>query len=452
MKFGIKFRLVALGVAIAVMGALIVLATLDLQRRSVNLRARLSQVGSESFGIATVFGARLRELNDSLYQYGKSHVSPNIPAFSRASQELNFWIDEQKSKLATAEEKDVMEKIDAAYDSYLLAATNLLVRLEAIGETSATIDEYNGLREESARLFVLSQSLARAHLASQTRLLTEAGQSANSLRVRILVLLGGLFLAGLALAWVVYRDMIAPLRLKLVESQALAERQEKLASLGMLAAGVAHEIRNPLTAIKAAAFLQQRKSEPASQEHADAELLLREVSRLERIVNDFLQFARPGDPALTTIPAELPLKEVQLLLGPPLVEAQIRLALEPSVPMRINADAAQIKQVLINLVRNAADSIGREGTITLRARSTRKRLAGRETGVIILEVADTGKGIPPEVEKRLFDPFFTTKDSGTGLGLSIAARIVHEHGGALEYQTQLHRGTTFGIVLPRATE
>jgi len=70
--------------------------------------------------------------------------------------------------------------------------------------------------------------------------------------------------------------------------------------------------------------------------------------------------------------------------------------------------------------------------------------------VVILEVADTGKGIPPEVQKRLFDPFFTTKDTGTGLGLSIAARIVEKHGGALQYQTQVNRGTTFGIVLPRA--
>ena len=85
----------------------------------------------------------------------------------------------------------------------------------------------------------------------------------------------------------------------------------------------------------------------------------------------------------------------------------------------------------------------------MRARLDTKRLADRPTEVVILEVADTGKGIPPEVQKRLFDPFFTTKDSGTGLGLSIAARIVEKHGGALQYQTQLNRGTTFGIVLPR---
>src|SRR5207249_11205325 len=111
-----------------------------------------------------------------------------------------------------------------------------------------------------------------------------------------------------------------------------------------------------------------------------------------------------------------------------------------------------LKQVLINLVRNGAEAIGGAGTVTLRARAARAALGGRETDAVILEVSDTGKGISPEAEKRLFDPFFTTKESGTGLGLPIAARIVEKHGGVLQYQTQMNRGTTFGIVLPLADE
>jgi signal transduction histidine kinase len=219
----------------------------------------------------------------------------------------------------------------------------------------------------------------------------------------------------------------------------------------MLAAGVAHEVRNPLTAIKAALFIQQKKFQPGSQEHTDAKLVQREISRLERIVNDFLHFARPIDPELTTVPADLPLREAQLFLAPSLSGKRIQLLLENSELMFINVDLAQIKQVLINLVQNAADSLTQGGTITLRARHDRKSLPQGETDVVILEVADTGEGIPPEVEKRLFDPFFTTKETGTGLGLPIAARIVEKHGGALQYQTQVHQGTTFGIVLPQAT-
>ena len=150
------------------------------------------------------------------------------------------------------------------------------------------------------------------------------------------------------------------------------------------------------------------------------------------------------------MPAERPLEEMQALFAPQLSKNGIRLVLETSAPLHVRADAAQIKQVLINLVQNAADSMNGQGTITLRARHDRKRLGDGEQDVVILEVADTGNGIPPEVEKRLFDPFFTTKDNGTGLGLSIAARMVQKHGGVLQYQTQVNHGTTFGIVLPRA--
>ena len=234
-----------------------------------------------------------------------------------------------------------------------------------------------------------------------------------------------------------------------METAALAERNEKLASLGLLAAGVAHEIRNPLTAIKTALFLQQKKFQPGSPEQADGELVEREIVRLDRIVNDFLHFARPAEPELAIVRADLPLREVQALLAPQLTAAGIKLVREESTPMQIRADPGQIKQVLINLVQNAADSISGGGTITLRARASRNRAAKGESDVVILEVADTGKGIAPEVEKRLFDPFFTTKDNGTGLGLAIAARMVESNGGSLQYQTQVNRGSTFGIVMPR---
>jgi signal transduction histidine kinase len=104
--------------------------------------------------------------------------------------------------------------------------------------------------------------------------------------------------------------------------------------------------------------------------------------------------------------------------------------------------------VLINLVRNAAESIGQKGSITLRTRQDRLPLKGQPQKVIVLEVQDTGAGIPAEVQERLFDPFFTTKAAGTGLGLSIAMRILERHGGTLQFQTAPGRGTTFGVVLP----
>lgn len=269
------------------------------------------------------------------------------------------------------------------------------------------------------------------------------------LRMTILGALVLLYLSGIALAVFVYHDMIAPLRSKLVETQAAVEQHEKLASLGLLAAGVAHEIRNPLTAIKAALFTQQKKFAAGSPEHSDVKVVEREIVRLERIVNDFLQFARPAEPEPVVIAADLLLMETKIFFAPQLEKNRIQLNLEPSTPTYVKVDPAQMKQVLINLVQNAAESIGQDGSITLRVRQSRKPLLNGEKSTVILEVSDTGKGIPLEAQKRLFDPFFTTKESGTGLGLSIAARIVQKHGGVLQYQTHVNRGTTFGILLPQ---
>jgi two-component system, NtrC family, sensor kinase len=228
------------------------------------------------------------------------------------------------------------------------------------------------------------------------------------------------------------------------EKEAELARGEKLASLGMLAAGVAHEIRNPLTAIKAAIFLQLKKAPPGSQDRADLDLVSGEINRLEHIVRDFLQFARPGEPQLVTTPADQPLRQVQTLLAPQLDKSNIRLLLEASPPAHLRVDPEQIEQVLINLVQNAAEAIGHDGTISLRARRDSRTLGGVVTNVVVLEVSDTGPGIPPEVEKRLFDPFFTTKRGG--------ARIVQQHGGVMQCQTRPNRGTTFGIVLPEVAE
>jgi len=233
-----------------------------------------------------------------------------------------------------------------------------------------------------------------------------------------------------------------------LHAERLLEKQAKLASLGTLAAGIAHEIRNPLTSVKARLYTLDKHLEAPSLARKDAEIISTEVARLENIVQSVLNFARPSEPELKTICAQDLLREVHSLMASTLDDRRMQFTVEPGPDQFISADTSHLKQVLINLVRNAVEAIETEGTITLRARRSRATLEERDTEAVILEVADTGRGIPPEVEKRLFDPFFTTKETGTGLGLSIAARIVEKHGGVLQYQTRVGHGTTFGIVLP----
>src|SRR6185312_16369006 len=193
-----------------------------------------------------------------------------------------------------------------------------------------------------------------------------------------------------------------------------------------------------------------RKALPAVTQNEDASVIGNEINRLEGIVQDFLQFARPSEPRLTKTGADQILEDVARLFGPQLQKRAIELKLEGngSKSISIYADAQQVKQVLINLVQNSAESIGRIGTITLGARREIAELDSRTRPAVILSVSDSGSGIPPEVEARLFDPFFTTKESGTGLGLAVSARIVEKHGGLLRYETEVNRGTTFEIVLP----
>ncbi len=180
----------------------------------------------------------------------------------------------------------------------------------------------------------------------------------------------------------------------------------------------------------------------------DARTIGEELNRLDRIVKDFLQFARPADPHLVRVPAQRVLEEVRDFMKSSLEQAAIELKLEVCQPAWILADTYQLKQVLINLVQNAADSIGKNGVIGLGLRTGVSTFDGKPRPAAILSVRDTGQGIPAEAQKRLFDPFFTTKEGGTGLGLAIAARIIERHGGILRYRTELTRGTTFEIVLP----
>jgi signal transduction histidine kinase len=443
----VKIRLGGFVLAIVTLLALIVWVTFSSSQILEETRAKGRAATSESFAIGRHFQRALMDLNSRLVNLAAHPENDKWQDFETDWRALARWIDERH--LSSPSEKLVLDQIEGAYGEYHASAERIAWKLNGDVTGRLPAAEFADLEAQTKRLLDYASQLAEVHRGALREALQESNRSLARLRMLLLGALFLLILFGISLAFAVYNQLIAPLQVKLVESQALLERQEKLASLGVLAAGVAHEIRNPLTSIKAWLFMHQRGLAPGSREHADAEFMGGELVRLERIVKDFLMFARPSEPELQPTPVEQPLREVRELLGLHLDKLGIKLEIDAMPDEQISIDPPQMRQVLINLVQNAADSIERDGTVTLRARTDRLRLGGRERDVVVLEVADTGKGIPPDVEKRLFDPFFSTKDTGTGLGLSIAARIVEKHGGALQYQTRMNRGATFGIVLPR---
>jgi len=438
-------------IAITVVTLMIGWGAFSTWRQVERLSEKFTRVQIESFQTADQFRANLQELDSMLFQSQVNRRPPDWDLFFREVKKLDKWIDDQRPILTTPQEKQVLDQINSAYDDYQTAANNLK-EVESSRDEDAVHSGFQKLENESRRLLAIGYRLVDAHRDSLTQFLMESRRSLVFLRTLMLGALVALVALGTLLSVFVYRDMIQPLRMQLVETHAILERHEKLASLGVLAAGVAHEIRNPLTAIKARLFMQQKQLKPGTSEYKDATVIGDEINRLENIVKEVLQFANPADPKLETVPADAPLQEARELLKPQLDRNGIELEIDGTAQSGVRIDPQQIKQVLINLIQNAAESIEKNGRIVLRALTRQQNLNGHPQPVVLLEVSDSGKGMTPEVQRRLFDPFFSTKESGTGLGLAIAARIVEKHKGALEFQTRPGVGTTFRIILPAVRE
>jgi signal transduction histidine kinase len=448
MNATVRLRLTMLIGAIALMAGLTLWGVQDSWRRIRQLESKMNASQLASFRLAEEFQQWLLALGNYLMHYAARRNPTTWTQFQDASVQLDRWLDLQISTHPSPRELNILHQLNAVYDDYIAAAAQVRTNARPAGLTAETFAQLENVERHGDRLHQLGIQLAAAHRDAEQAFLADANSALANLRVFLFI--GVVLLLALVgvLGVVLYRDLIAPLRTKLVQSEVLLEKQEKLATLGTLAAGIAHEIRNPLTSIKARLYMLGKRVSADAASKADTGVISSEIGRLEHIVQDVLHFARPSDPQLKVERADVLLHEVVSLMGGTLEQGRVQLSLEGGPELHVAMDSALIKQVLINLVRNAAEAIEGQGRVTLRVRASHARLRGKSSDVAILEVTDTGKGIPPEVEKRLFDPFFTTKEAGTGLGLSIAARIVEKQGGALEYQTRPDHGTTFGVVLP----
>ncbi len=271
------------------------------------------------------------------------------------------------------------------------------------------------------------------------------------------------------------RDAFSPDEVALLESLAVQvgvviensrqyrrmQERDRLAALGQMAAGLAHEVKNPLGAIKGAAQLLGDPSHDTKLGQADMEfvgIILEEVERLDRVVGSVLDYARPSKGDVGAVDVNAVVKRTLTVLATDRTEeCELCTELTESLPA-VRADAEQLRQVLINLIRNAVQAMGGHGTVQVTTRRRRERASEVRDAVLShtdwveIAVRDEGPGIAPQVQKNLFVPFFTTKDRGTGLGLAISQRVVEEMGGRIEVVSRPGAGSTFSLVLPAVAE
>jgi two-component system, NtrC family, nitrogen regulation sensor histidine kinase GlnL len=235
------------------------------------------------------------------------------------------------------------------------------------------------------------------------------------------------------------------------------ERGNRVGNLAAVAAGLAHEIKNPLGGIKGAAQLLAEELADSANGIRFTTLITREVDRVSGLLEQLLELTRPPRLRLAAVNVHRVLNEV-LLLQRAAVSADdaaltVRLVFDPSLP-EIWADEAQLHQVFLNLVKNALEAMGRVGLLTITTRIVTDfhvRHGARDRGQFLsVEIEDSGPGIAPEDCERVFTPFFTTKSNGTGLGLAVTEHLVAQHGGTIDIESELGRGTRIRVRLPVA--
>ena len=238
-------------------------------------------------------------------------------------------------------------------------------------------------------------------------------------------------------------------RFKEMEEQ--MKRLDKMAAINQLAAGMAHEIRNPMASLSGS--IQMLKSELVLQSHQERlmDIILRESERLNALITDFLLFAQPPRTDRTISNVTTILEEtIQLLVHSPSFHDGIRIHYPrppETVPLRVDPD--QLRQVFWNLILNAFQAMGPKGELRVVVEKQADRTPHQPpVDWVKISISDTGKGIASHEKGKIFEPFYTTKDSGTGLGLSIVHRIIEAHGGLIKVESELGKGSTFTLLLP----
>ena len=233
---------------------------------------------------------------------------------------------------------------------------------------------------------------------------------------------------------------------ELEKSRGSLLQAEKMAMVGKLAAGMAHSIRNPFTSMKMRLFSLNRSLKLTDTQKEDFDVISEEIRRIDTIVQNFLEFSRPPKLTIQSISPSIVVDQTLQLLKYRLksYDVSVKIEREQTLP-EIAADPLQLKEVFVNLVVNACEAMERGGSIVIREQEMITPSDGR---IAVLRVSDNGPGIPESIRDKVLLPFFTTKEEGTGLGLSIAVRIIAEHHGRIDIESNQGGGSTFIISLP----
>jgi signal transduction histidine kinase len=391
-------------------------------------------------------------------------------------------LEETQLLATTAEERGVLDLIASEYHKYI-SAKDQVVDYYKSGDRKKGLKLHERVRETFFEILKHSEDCKALFRKKTVNIKEKSLNQAKKLRIiagsAVLIIL---FL-GIILTFLLLHDILDPIRRlafetdrhngtqnegdevktlsqrvhnlqktytetqsELVKSREHLLQSEKLALVGKLAAGTSHSIRNPLTSVKMRLFSLSRSLDLDSNQKEDFDVISKEISHIDTIVQNFLEFSRPPRLKLQSVsPSDVVDQAIQLLQHR-LASYEVFIKIQRKEPLPlVQLDPEQLKEVIINIIINACEAMGQGGSIVIQENTVTEQEKIRSA---VIRISDNGPGIPDAMQSNIMEPFFTTKEEGTGLGLSIASRIVQEHGGRLDIESEEGRGSTFIITLP----
>jgi signal transduction histidine kinase len=390
---------------------------------------------------------------------------------------------EKTQRLATTvEEKKVLDLLESEYARYI-TTKNQVVDYYKSGDREKGLELHEKVRDSFFEILKLCENGKKLFSDKAQKAKIQSLNQAKNLRIIAGSAVLMILLLGIILTFFLLHDILDPIRrlaletdrhdgtqnekdevktlsrhvhdlkktynetqFELEKSREHLLQSEKLALVGKLAAGTSHSIRNPLTSVKMRLFSLSRSLDLDSNQKEDFDVISKEISHIDTIVQNFLEFSRPPRLMFQSVsPSDVVDQAIQLLQHR-LESYEVFIKIQRKKPLpKVQLDSEQLKEVLINIIINACEAMGQGGSIVIYEETVIDREKFRSA---VIRISDNGPGIPDTIQSKIMDPFFTTKDEGTGLGLSIANRIVREHGGRLDVKSKEGNGSTFFIILP----